>query len=635
MVYAVSDSNDSAAINYYDDEIISIENENQIIESDENSSGVYDNDNLENNSIKSFSYLADLIDNAEENSTIYLNESCKFNSSLDNASLIDGVVISKNITVIGKNNPFIDGSGIARGFNINSGCCVILKNILFKNGYTKNGGGGAIIVGKNSNLLVDNCTFHDNKVYNANGGAIYGLDSSNITVNNTEFYGNRGIRVSSLAWKEYKCGMGSVICMRIGSNLKLYNSIIRDNIGSLTTILIITWDDVNTDQSTLYVENCLFENNSAKSNGVIYLDEFGIAKIINSTFRHNIVTSYGSVVVFDTSISAIVENCTFEQNCAVSGGAIFITSYDSKYRSHVKIEDSAFIKNSATQGGAIVSKYCVTEINNVSFIENYASLYGGAIYSRTGSISIVNSYFSENVADYGGGLYLKTNKNTVFDSSFVKNYAFIAGGAIYSTMKKISTKGCIYSKNIAFKASKIYGAYFAKITKYISANGRVKLKIKLSSLWKMPISQKIKIKLPGYTSKWLKTNKKGKLQFRVPKNKAVSKKKLSIKMYPGVCYIKKYAYKRSANITLPDEVKKSSKLKISIRNHGSKKLIKKTKFKVKIYSGNKFKTFNLKTNSKGIIKINMNSFSKGNHKILFYLNNNKYYINKKVSFEII
>lgn len=621
VIHAAPQTNDTSSLN--EDEMAELTDSISPMINDENNT-------------KTFSNLSNLIDGVDEGSVLELNQSYKFDSSLDNESYINGVVISKDITLIGNNNIFIDGSKIARGLNITSNCTVILKNIIFKNGYASSYGGGAIIVGKYSNLYIDNCTFYGNKVYNANGGAIYGLDCTNIEIHNCEFYNNTGVRVSNLAWKEYKCGMGSVICMRIGSNLKLFDSIVRDNIGSLTTILIITWDDVNINQSTLYIKNCSFVNNTAKSNGVIYLDEFGIAEIIDSVFKDNQVTYYGGTVVFDTSNSAIVKNCTFENNSAINGGAIFISSYNPQYKSHVKIMDSVFSENTAQDyGGAIVSKYCVTQINNVSFIENSASKSGGAIYSNLGSIKIIDSYFTDNSANYGGGLCLKTESNVLMNSLFKTNVAHISGGAVYSNAEKISTSGCIYSGNVAPKAAKIYGAYYAKITKYVAVNGDVKLKIILSSLWNMPLSQKIKIKLSGYSSAWLKTNKYGKLIFTVPKNKKVTKQTLSIKMDEGVCFIKSYLYKSSAKITLSKTVKKNSKLKITLKNQANNQPFKKTKFKIKIYDGKRLKTYNLKTNSKGVIKISMKIFSKSNCKISFYLNNEKNYVYKKLSFKIV
>ena len=230
---------------------------------------------------------------------------------------------------------------------------------------------------------------------------------------------------------------------------------------------------------------------------------------------------------------------------------------------------------------------------------------------------------------------MKTDENIVLKSSFVQNTATVCGGAVYSKMQNVVSSECIYLKNSAPKCSKVYGAFYAKITKYEAISGYVKLKIIITSPWKMPVSnQKLKVKINGYTSGWLKTDSNGKVIFTVPKNKAVTKKTLSVTMDQGVCFVTSYLYKYSAKITVPKTVKKSSKLKVTIINKKNNKPFNKTKFTIKIYTGKKYKTFYLKTNAKGLLKVNMNTFKKGNHIIHVYLNTNSNYISKKISFKI-
>lgn len=584
--------------------------------------------------VKTYTDLQDKIDSYEDGSEVELNESYKYDSKSDNKSFVEGVVISKNMTLVGNNDTYIDGNFAARGLYINPNCNVVLKNIIFKNGYSKTHG-GAINVGQNSILLIDNCTFHSNKVYNADGGAINGQIGTSIDIHNSEFYNNTSKRVSKLEWKEYKRGMGSCICMRIGTTLRLYDTIFRDNVGHLTTILIITWDDVNTQQSTLYVKNCTFENNTARTNAAIYLDEFGIGEIVDSVFRNNVATYSGGIISLDTAKSAIVKNCTFEGNNAIKGGAIYINSYDPAYVSNAKILDSTFKENIASEyGGAIYSVYGITEITNCKFNENGVGKNGGAVYARLGSIKITDCEFNKNQGEYGGALLLKADSNVVKSSSFIHNVASVSGGAIYSTQGSVSSSGCHYSKNSAPKASNVYGLFYAKVTKYVAANGAVKIKIVLSSPWKMSLSQKIKVNLKGYTSNWFKTDSKGVYTFTVPKKKQVTKKTLSISMDQGFCQINKYIYKNPGKITVPKSVKKSSNLKVTIKNSQNKKPIKQTNFTVKIFTGKKYKTLSLKTNSKGVFKISMKKYSQGNHKISIYLSNTDYYINKKISFKI-
>ena len=93
-----------------------------------------DNDNItadaDNSTVKTYSDLQNLVNDTEEGSTLVLSENFKYNSTSDQ-SLIDGVTISKNITIIGENNASIDGGKVSRCLFIDSNCSVILKNMTF------------------------------------------------------------------------------------------------------------------------------------------------------------------------------------------------------------------------------------------------------------------------------------------------------------------------------------------------------------------------------------------------------------------------------------------------------------------------------------------------------------------------
>lgn len=624
-----------------------------------------DNDTVTNHtSIKTFTDLYSQVNDTEDNGILNLNESYKYDNESDNESFIEGIPITKNITILGHNDTVIDGSFLARGLNVNASCSVVLKNIRFINGYSKDSG-GAILAGKNSNIIIDNCTFESNKVYNSNGGAIYGLEGSNIEINNSEFNNNSGVRVSKLAWKDYKKGMGSAICMRIGTNLTLNNTVFKNNIGYLTTILIITWDDVNTNQSRLYVKNCLFENNTARTNTVIYLDEFGIAEILDSVFRNNVATYYGGIIALDTAKSAVVKNCTFDGNTAINGGAIYINSYDSSYRSNVTIIDTNFTNNYASgYGGAIFSKYGDAEIINSSFVENIALENGGAVYSKTstlsianssfdgnlavlnggavstktGEITIVDSLFNDNSAQYGGALHLHTEKNTVDDSTFIKNSASSIGGGIYCDMEDVSSSNCKFSGNTADYIVNVYGAFYFHITQANYNSKYVKISIKMTSPWARSVSQSIKLTFKGsktYTTKWLKTNANGEVTVKIPNTQKFGKDYVTITMNTGVPFIKSWTkIKDGSKIIYPKSVKKPNKIQLTIKNKATGKVIKNTKFTVKIYTGKTYKSYKIKTNSKGIMKINSKRLSKGVHKINIVLNNSNYDINNKFSVRI-
>ncbi|WP_407392558.1 SpaA isopeptide-forming pilin-related protein [Methanobrevibacter sp.] len=418
---------------------------------------------LTDSPIRSYTDLSNHINDSQD-SIIELSENYKYNSSSD-AQLIDGVRISKNITLTSKNDSYIDGSGLARGLFIDSYCNVVLENITFKNGYSSSSGGG-VFLGDNSNLTIKNCYFYDNLVYNSNGGALYASRNTDVEILNSTLINNTSIRVSDLEWKSFKAGMGSTICSVIGSTLKLIDSVFKDNNAYLATVLLVSYNDVDYDLSNLFVKNCLFENNTAVSSGVIYLDELGQGEILDSVFRSNVVKESGGTIILDASIYALVKNCLFEENFAPSGGAIRIKSFNFEDYSHVSIVDCNFTGNNASEhAGAIFSKFGFVNITNCNFCENSASERGGAIYSKNGTIEIFNSTFNNNSASYGGAVFSMCEENLIHDSLFVNNTAVVNGGAFYSKYDDLENNsnvvlfGCDFYDN---SASERGGAVYSK-----------------------------------------------------------------------------------------------------------------------------------------------------------------------------
>lgn len=77
--------------------------------------------------------------------------------------------------------------------------------------------------------------------------------------------------------------------------------------------------------------------------------------------------------------------------------------------------------------------------------------------------------------------------------------------------------------------------------------------------------------------------------------------------------------------TIADTPKVTSKsVKTKITYKANSKPVYKLKVKVKVYTGKHYKTYNLKTNKKGIIKIKTKYLTKGKHKIVLKSMNKKY-----------
>lgn len=87
--------------------------------------------------------------------------------------------------------------------------------------------------------------------------------------------------------------------------------------------------------------------------------------------------------------------------------------------------------------------------------------------------------------------------------------------------------------------------------------------------------------------------------------------------------------KAKAVVNVPKSVKKSSKIKLTVKNKASGKADSSVKFKVKVYTGKSFKTYSLKTNSKGSAYISAKGLSLGSHKLVASSNDSRYSISGK------
>ena len=69
--------------------------------------------------------------------------------------------------------------------------------------------------------------------------------------------------------------------------------------------------------------------------------------------------------------------------------------------------------------------------------------------------------------------------------------------------------------------------------------------------------------------------------------------------------------------------------KVTVKNTKTKKVIKGVKVKIKVYTGKKYKTYSVKTNSKGIANLNVKSLKVGTHKVV--VNSGNKYVTAKAA----
>ncbi len=198
-----------------------------------------------------------------------------------------------------------------------------------------------------------------------------------------------------------------------------------------------------------YLTNCTFINNSADSGGAIYLNG-GILEINECVFINNTALNYGGAIAC-SSKNSITPKVTIKKSRFISdvstgdaGGAIYLKS------TIFTGEDLNFISCQATFGAAMTLLKSYSHLSNIYTCNNTARYDGGAIYMVYGNLTLINSQFSSNHAKNGGGLYIDSSSYLMVENtSCINNSAHLAG-AFYSLLNENSTLNNItYLNNTA------------------------------------------------------------------------------------------------------------------------------------------------------------------------------------------
>ena len=200
----------------------------------------------------------------------------------------------------------------------------------------------------------------------------------------------------------------------------------------------------NVPKNTLY--NCTFLNNSAMYGGAIYLP-YGELSLSNCKFINNSAHWFGGAIASDKDSKISVVGTVFENCRSVddAGGAIYAFSTD------LEVRDSTFNNCSANFAGAICSLNSEILISYSNFTNNLARYEGGAVYKMYGSGTVMKSNFTKNAALNGGALF--SDNCTSFEiknSEFASNAATGFGGAIFSNANpKLTVDGVTFTDNKA------------------------------------------------------------------------------------------------------------------------------------------------------------------------------------------
>ncbi len=397
------------------------------------------------------------------------------------------------------------------------------------------------------------------------------------------------------------------------------------------------------------VKNCDFKNNKAKLGGAIYLyaNQYNAySAIIEKAYFKNNSARCGGAIYSGANLKVL--NSEFTSNTANSGGAICCEDYDDMpHGDKLYINSCKFYKNrvvTATNdpnyhivypyGGALLIDFEKAYINNTVFKHNSAVTKGGAI-ALTRNLTMQKSQFTNNSAKSGAVIEVIPNIIDFEEYSF-KGLIKLTNCIIGSNKAKNNLLiNCDYMTPKLDISNLVMGKYKYTIKEYGKRNYFV-VKLINKKTNKAVKGANIRLKLKYYPynkgEKTLaitkKTNKNGKAVFEV-----ISQIKRGdnseVKFYFNFANSKKYPIMISGypEETIPLTVKapkvsakykKSKYFYANFKNKATGKVLKNKKVKIRVYTGTKYKDYNLKTNKKGTVKINTKSLSKGTHKVVIY-----------------
>ena len=207
--------------------------------------------------------------------------------------------------------------------------------------------------------------------------------------------------------------------------------------------------------STIFINNCYFQNNRGVNGGAIgSIEDNCNIEILNSTFNNNSASNNGGSVISSALNSNLkISNSTFINNrinnIEGKGGALYIGG------STTSSISAKFVDNLALDGGAIyVARLSKSNITNAIFINNKAGNEnkqgdGGAINIGAGDHQIKTSIFMNNSATNGGAVSVHSGRPVyISNSTFDKNMAFKCGGAVFNYGDG-SVTNCNFTNNLA------------------------------------------------------------------------------------------------------------------------------------------------------------------------------------------
>ena len=378
---------------------------------------------------------------------------------------------------------------------------------------------------------------------------------------------------------------------------------------------------INLHSNNCNITDCTFKNNGAYNyGGAIYLEGENNS-VINSKFEDNEVSNSldSSVITFGGAIYSkgkglTIDTCTFTDNSAINGngGAVYVEGdnniiFNSTFNNNVL--SNTLNSTSLIGGGAIYSNSNGLLINKSSFRQNKAlGLYGGAVSSNK-AYTIENSLFDNNLALKGNdihGITYSIVRNNHFILEFDENRddALYGINSIYIdentfTFNKVAS-------SVKFSAGMVF-EYASTGSIYVTVNGGTitvnNIKVLNHPEAKITFSKNVltvsNLAVGKYTLRVITTP---------------DDRHNSVETDLGITVKKATAVIRASKVTVA--LKSGASWTIKLADSKTGKPVSKMKLTLKVFTGKKYKTVHVTTNSKGEASYKTKGLSKGTHKVI-------------------
>jgi hypothetical protein len=124
--------------------------------------------------------------------------------------------------------------------------------------------------------------------------------------------------------------------------------------------------------------------------------------------------------------SPTLQNCKFNRNSALAGGAICYL-----FESSAHLTNCSFTGNSAQIGGGLVGSGCIFTLENCTFTGNSGD-WGGAFYNEVSPATVIKCVFISNMSSTAGGaVHEAISSSSFYNCLMTGNSSIQYGGAMY------------------------------------------------------------------------------------------------------------------------------------------------------------------------------------------------------------